>query len=142
MNTEVTFRGDKEVLGQLEGIPDAMSRVMEDVAISLRNLVQGRTPVGEKGVDPHREQLKRSWSEVQAGAEAYSFSFSTGVPYAVIIEEGKYKGVGPRTVATGEGIFSRQAPRGMLRPIMEDKALVQRILSQILESIRGQVTGA
>lgn len=44
---------------------------------------------------------------------------TNGLPYAAVVEYGLYPGIGPKTVAgnnptTGGGIFSRQAPVGMV----------------------------
>jgi len=106
---------------------------IRDAVITLRNQVEGRTPVGDPKTDPHSGQLKKNWSSVHQ--ESGGFSFSNDVPYGVILEEGLYRRVGPRTIATAEGIFSTQAPRGILRPMIEDDEMVNRLVSGVAERL-------
>lgn len=60
---------------------------------------------------------------------------SESTSYIHILEYGFFKGVGPKTVQTGEGIFSSQAPAGMVRiTIMELEKEFQRDLANAVET--------
>lgn len=50
---------------------------------------------------------------------------TNGLPYAAVVEYGLYRGLGPKTVqgenpTTGGGVFSSQAPRGMVEVTLND----------------------
>lgn len=50
---------------------------------------------------------------------------TNGLPYAAVVEYGLYRGIGPKTEEgtnpiTGGGIFSRQAPAGMVEVTLND----------------------
>lgn len=50
---------------------------------------------------------------------------TNGLPYAAVVEYGLYRGMGPKTKegtnpTTGGGIFSRQAPAGMVEVTLND----------------------
>lgn len=108
-------------LGKLAEVP------LEDVLITIRNLVQAETPVGKT------ERLKREWSSVSQVAGG--FSFENRVPYAYVIEEGRYRGEGPRTVRSADGIYSRQAPEGMTSPVLTNEVLINQSIKFILNQI-------
>lgn len=135
---EMEIKGTDEFLNVLKSIPGALDTVVNDVAVEMRNIVEGRSPVGDPARDTASHQhgdLKKSWSGV-VKLEAATFSFHSGVPYASVLEEGRYKGVGPRTVQMDTGIFSRQAPRGMLLPLIEDAELINRIVDNVVREIK------
>lgn len=107
-------------------IPNGLDVVAEDVANTLRNIVVGKTPVASSA-------LKRSWSPVQRTTGG--FSFSTDLPYAVVIEEGLYKSVGPRTVEYEGGVYSRQAPGGMIGPVIRDDGMIAAIADKVIREL-------
>jgi len=119
---------------ELEKLPGAVSVLLKDIAIKARDIVESQTPKGDPKRDRLSGNLKKSWSQVQEG-EAYSFSFSTNVPYAVVVEEGRYKGVGPRTIKMPGGIFSRQARYGMIQPLLDDRTFVDRIVNDVMNQM-------
>jgi len=100
----------------------AVDTILNDPAKTLRNQALGNTP-WKTGA------LKKSWSPLQKHAQG--LSFQTDKPYAMVIEEGLYKGVGPRTIQMSKGIFSRQAPEGMLEPLMTEEN-IRRVTDAIL----------
>lgn len=60
---------------------------------------------------------------------------TNGLPYAAVVEYGLYPGVGPKTVSgsnpsTGGGVFSRQAPVGMVEVTLTE---VQAGLSTVFQ---------
>jgi len=122
----VNIDGLKELLPKFSKLPEVVAKATEDAAITIRNLVIGRTPV-DTGA------LKSSWSAVKRTSGG--FSFENDKEYAVIVEEGRYTGLGPRTVRQQGGIYSRQAPGGMLAPILADEDLLNRMANKIAEQI-------
>jgi len=117
----------------LRDMPEVAEGALSDVLTTIKNLVQEETPVGETG------DLKSGWSSISQVAGGYSFENRT--PYAYVIEEGKFRGVGPRTVRTGDGIFSRQAPKGMTGPVLSDDAAINRSILFVLERITRALEG-
>ncbi len=107
-------------------IPEVIAEATKDVATTMRNLALGRTPV-KSG------HLKRSWSPVTLTPEG--FAFGTSVSYAETLEEGGYTNVGPRTVAVEDGIYSRQAPGGILGPLVEDPEVLRRVTELVVSEI-------
>src|SRR5574340_345071 len=131
-------------------IPQATDNALEQILRTLKVKIQGRTPVGiryksfgktKKGKSKTRMgkgsagkrykgswvvsgELKRSWVFAH---EDSAISASTDVPYAGMLEEGGYPGIGklrwglmpggygqvaPRTVSAEGGIFSSRAVGG------------------------------
>ena len=103
-------------------------RWIETLTQRLRIRIMGYTPV-----DTGR--LRNSWRSRKV--HATEGRVSTDVEYAPVVEYGGYKGVGPRTVqagpfafgmdlVAGPGIYSTQAPGGMVRKAMaeEGKAML------------------
>lgn len=85
------------------------------VALAIHTKIVERTPVGEgpprrKGRIPGA--LRRAWLVTKTST---GYTITNDKEYGPVVEFGWYPGVGPRTVATSEGIFSTQAPAGMVR---------------------------
>lgn len=117
----------RKFLGEITPL---VTSVVRDTNKTIMNLIQGRTPVGERGVDPHSGQMKKSWGFVEESQK--SFSFETEVPYSLVLEEGLYPWA---ETARTLGGFSKQAPRGILRPLLEDGDLEKQIVDSILQMI-------
>ena len=106
---------------------------LQFIALRVHSGIVAKTPVGAT----HR--LQRGWkSPVRFGRLA--FKIATNVPYAPILEYGGYTGVGPKTVKSsprifgsgitvGGGIFSTQAPHGMIRRTFAEEG--QRLIGEI-----------
>jgi hypothetical protein len=77
--------------------------------------------------------MKASWKLTQMPD---GFNLSSALPYASVLERGTYRGTGPRTIATDGGIFSTQAPGGMVKPILDDKQKLKGIVDAICAEIR------
>jgi hypothetical protein len=118
----------------LEKTPELIELLIEDTATTLRNLVIGGTPVGDTG------DLKKSWSAVERTATG--FTFGTDKDYATVLEEGGYTGVGPRTIALADGIFSRQAPGGIIAPLLQDEQVMDKILKRIASELVRSISRA
>lgn len=122
------------LIDALMQVPMSARKGIEDAIFSIRRKVIDRTPIGATG------NLKRAWSGVEYAAGGLSFGDSTyqfGNPlhYAEIIERGLFKRIGPRTIEVDGGIYSRQAPGGMIRPIIEDKAVLEAVAQQFIDAI-------
>lgn len=117
----------------LAKIPAAIEAATEDAAKTMKALVEGRTPTGDPATDPHSGQAKDAWTEVQQASGG--FAFENPVDYGTILEEGLYDTVGPRTVAVGDKIFSRQAPGGIMAPLLEDDKVLNQVASLVAEKL-------
>lgn len=143
ISTRVTVEGLRRAREILLRLPDLGDEAMEQIATSIRSLVRGRTPVGIVDDEDHTPgTMKGSWTIVSHTATG--FTFGSGVPYARVLEEGGYKGVGPRTVAfaggggASAGIYSRQAPGGMITPIVDDENYITKVTELVIrEMVRG-----
>jgi len=130
---DIRIQGLEQIRKVLLEAPEVAEAAIEDAATTLRNLVIGRTPV-LTGV------LKGSWSGVERTSTG--FTFGTDKEYAVDLEEGLYPRVGPRTVELEGKIYSKQAPGGILAPLLEDKELLDNIIRKIAEELARSVTRA
>ena len=122
----------EQVREMLAGSPEAIEAGTRAATELLRDLGVGATPVG---VHPFGGALKRSWSAVQVEVSGRSFSFSTPLDYSQTLEEGLYPRVGPRTIAHQGGIYSRQAPGGILGPLLEERDIIDNVVSVVVDAI-------
>ena len=120
---DVEVKGVKQIRPSRIG---AIRAVIRPIVEKIRQLVIARTPV-DKGT------AKAGWSELYTAPEG--LSFTNPVAYMHVLEEGLYPGVGPKTVAYAGGIYSSQAPGGMITPIMEDKALIDGMADEIADKL-------
>lgn len=112
------FKGFEKFEDALDKLPEALNETVKALAMELRVKAMQKTPVATG-------HLTRAWSSIDYLDGGYSFG-NTAI-YAPVLDKGRYPGVGPRTVQTGEGIFSKQAPQGMIQPLVEDAELAERI---------------
>lgn len=82
---------------------------------------------------PH-EHIKKLWRSNIDDA-SLSVTFGNDAPYATVLDLGHYPGVGPRTIEGEGGIYSRRAPSGILKPIM-NKDVLKRLVDQALKSVK------
>ena len=120
----------QRIVDSLNQVPESARAGVLDALKTVRDLVRGNTP-WKSG------HLKESWSEVEflEGGLSFSAEFGNPVDYAETVEHGDYPRVGPRTVAMDGHIFSRQAPGGMIAPIMGDEAKINMIIDLVLAQI-------
>ncbi len=118
----------------LRRVPTLVSEALGDSAETVRNVIRGRTPVG---VRETRGQAKQSWSDVTLTSNGYSFE--SPLSYINVLEEGLYPGVGPRTVAAEGGIFSRQAPGGILNWLVSDENQITDIIEAVVDEVVRQL---
>lgn len=133
------IRGDKELAIMLEG-HDGKLVVKADKGLRrfgfiLLALLQARTPVDEG-------RLLGDWKpshEVSPGAIA-SFKITNGMPYAGVIEKGSkigelpWRNPGPLTMVANGRIFSKQAPGGMIGPILP--AVLKDAAKEVWEELK------
>jgi len=74
--------------------------------VSLDN--QANAPKGQA-------PLRRSAEKLRPSEMEDTIYFSNNLPYISALEFGEYPGVGPKTVQGAGGIYSKQAPSGMVR---------------------------
>ncbi len=126
----------KEDLKKLEDafkdLPNAIRTMLDDPGKTLRNQAIGASPYLTGA-------LKRSWSPLQRNEGG--LSFHTDLPYAIVLEQGLYRGVGPRTVMMSSGIFSRQAPEGILEPLLKDEN-IKRITDAVVKHFEKVIGGS
>ena len=127
LELDVELENFREFGQLLRDLPEIWDIAVQDTAKTVRNLVIGRTPV-------KTGHLKSSWSDIVRTGRG-SFSFGTDVDYATILEEGGYRSVGPRTVATEGGIYSRQAPGGIIGPLLQDSDTLDQISRVVAEEL-------
>jgi len=119
-----------DVLSRLETVlPRAVKLGLFDFMRTMLGEVQRHTPHW-KGI------LQKSWTEESTDT---GFVIGTDISYAIVLEEGKYPRPGPRTVASGGKVFSRQAVGGIIKPIYEDQTLIDRCLDFVIEQIKKQI---
>jgi len=144
--------------------PQVINSALEQVLRTLHVRIQRDTPVGikrkgkpkgakrVKGVSQVRYvasgAMKKSWQSEKGDGYV---SVWTDTPYAGVLEEGKFRGVGkpryglgsggamqisPRTVAAQGGIYSSRAVGGIIGPLLTDQELVGKFTSQVIREIQ------
>lgn len=126
---DINFKidGIEELQKMLGELPASVLDSVRDFAITFRNLVRGRTPY----VSGH---AKQSWSDVEY--QSGGFTFGSDAPHIKVLEEGLYKTLGPRTVDVGGDIYSRQAPGGIIAPLIEDEETIADLLDLVVQEIK------
>jgi len=139
---KLTLEGQdfREALKRLEAWPEAVEAGLDKVANEIRDRVIDRTPVDSTGTPGGT--LKAGWGEVeknggwgQMGQHESGRAFANPVDYGEILEDGLYPGVGPRTVKTEGGIYSKQAPGGIMGPIVGDTNIQDYIRDLFVQAI-------
>ncbi len=138
------------LLENLEGIKSfAVTGEAEDALIPgqvfslIHDAIQNRTPVGQRKVEGKRGLRKKRYGEhlqdkwvIDIEPNGRGATISTDVFYAPALEFGDwYPGVGPRTVATAGGIFSKQAPGGIIKPLIDDPKLFDKAIEQAVQTV-------
>lgn len=133
----IEAQGVRGIDAILSDLGPAAQTGLRDLALTLRRLVKGGTPVG---IGPTKGELKASWTEVEKTSTG--FTFGTDKEYSEVVEEGKYTNVGPRTMKFQGGIYSRQAPGGMIAPVISDEAVINKALKNITTSLIREMRSA
>ncbi len=116
----------------------------------VHDIIYVRTPrdeITKRGkAKTWEEHIQTSW-QTEIEKIGWRASVFTDSPYGPTLEEGKYRGVGPRTQAGEGGIFSRQAVGGIIAPLLNDPkelddafATVVADFNQRMDAIIGQNT--
>lgn len=122
-----------EILDYIRSVPERAQLAAKEVTSLMRKLVMGATPYG---VECGQRHAKESWGQIEE--HSWGYSFENPVDYSVVLEEGLYANVGPRTVAYQGAVYSRQAPRGIITPLLEDEQAVGRIMDMVaVQLVRG-----
>ena len=143
MQFTITTNIDPGVLLRLSDVMAAMGNksgqlmhsVTRDVATRMRELAIGQTPVGEKpkpivrktraSTPDEMAHMKARWEPVVSVDGG--FAFNNPASYGYVLEYGLYPNPGKRTVGSyymgqsdswnAYGVFSNQAPHGILGPL-------------------------
>jgi len=127
MIKEIRLEGQSGIELEFAKIAPAMRMATSDVAKTLRMMAQGRSPV-DTGA------FKSAWTAVERTAGGYSFENPTS--YGIVLEEGLYGRVGPRTAQSGGKVYSRQAVGGVLEPLIMDDGLINRCAELVVAEIK------
>ena len=128
---------------RLKGISgDAAEIVIRDTERLLLRRVKSGTPRGVTG------DLWAGWEVI---SDRYGFTLYNPIPYASYVEVGgphlvkgdnrsNWPHVGPRTVQSGDTIWSRQAEGGLVGPIVDDTEWLNRAVTRIVELVEQELT--
>lgn len=122
----VKVEGLDEFQKDLGTVEEKVIQGVEEGVEWLRSLIVDRTPV-----DTGYAQSK--WGEVER--ERNGFSFSNPVHYMRVLEDGLYPGIGPKTVFFQGGIYSSQAPGGIVGPIVNNERILSKVANRIVSNI-------
>jgi len=157
-------------------VPFAVSVGLKDMLRTIKADVLARTPVGwvyipakvnKKGKKRTDQAGKGKWVKSSSasgkkaagagiakswrtGIEQDSFFIGTDMPYAFMLEDGRYPNPPKGPLPTGkpwdkgwrvEGGFSKQAQGGLLQPIYDDDTYLQGAVGLIAERIIQQFNG-
>ena len=118
-----------EILDSIRDVPGRARIATKNVASLMRRLAKGRTP-------QDTGHAWESWGQIEE--HSWGYSFENPVDYTVVLEEGLYSNVGPRTVSYQGAVYSRQAPGGIITPLVEDNRVQDRILNMVVvQLVRG-----
>lgn len=109
--------------------PDLIRSVIDASKDEVEEYVLGLV---KQGTPVDTGKTKAAWSSVQRKG---GVTFKNPEPAARVLEKGLYPGVGPKTINTGDGIFSTQAPEGIIRPIITDSDTVGQIARVFTNSL-------
>jgi len=129
MKLNISPEGIDELRLFAQAYPKMVKSVIEeskaDVESYLLDLIKEGTPV-ETG------KTKRAWTSTKRKG---GLSFRNPKVSAKVLDRGLYPGVGPKTVKTGSGIFSTQAPEGILNPIVKSEKVKADLANLFTEAI-------
>jgi len=139
---QVTFVLSQESIQAMTALDqvyrDGFKFLLSEWYVNLLKELQGRTPVDRtttkgkaKAVSEH---MQAQW-ELSAEMDGLGATFGNPAAYGPTLEEGKYPGIGPRTVAQGGGIYSRQAPGGIVKPLLDDPQVLQDNLDMVVKKL-------
>lgn len=129
INVQINDRLFQELLRRL---PEEADKAMasSDVRDLALRTIRELTPVGKSGT------LQKGWVIVPRGNKEFELLNKTG--YAAVVDEGWFRGVGPKTVYSGHGpghgIFSTQAPFGMIEPFLEGLTTAKTTVAESVSS--------
>lgn len=142
-------------------LDQALPTLVFDVATKIKGNLEGKTPVSSKGGSKDKTKGKDGketdtyhmidhWSPVftpwsaSKGAMITQSVFENPTAYGPMLEFGLYPAdwvhEGGKLVAVGGGVFSTQAPGGILTPLIQDSTLddfARSTLQTLLDQIAG-----
>jgi len=144
MAIEMSFQTDNDAFrksfsSQAKKITKSViDKAIRDSSKFMKEELVTRTPIGIRST-PSRGpgNLREGWSDLKKIAGG--FSFENPVVYAGVVEEGKYPGVGPRTVEQNGQIYSFQAAGGIVQPMIIDESFINQLSNLIEKSVERQM---
>jgi hypothetical protein len=139
-------------------LEQALPEVVYDVAIKIKDNLQGKTPVSSKGGSTDKDDKKQDvyhmkdhWSNIFTPYDSASGSvlrtevvFENPTHYGPMLEFGLYPSEwihpGGKLVAVAGGVFSTQAPGGILTPLIQDETL-DELARNSLQTLLDQLVG-
>jgi hypothetical protein len=129
----------EQIEAAFASLTPALQEALKDAANIIRTFVLSRSPVGDRPKQgPRFKDLWTSPASFQGG----SIAFGNPADYADVLEQGKYPGVGPRTVAIAGKVYSRQAPGGVVWPVLKDQAKINDVMDLIVQQLLKGIQGA
>lgn len=128
---------------------------LEQAALLFRTAVEGRTPVYVPQIRTDRKKqqketgrLKGSWTRPKKTGKQ-QWSFYNTQDYAIKLEKGLYDrkmvvatrqdGTPGRLYLGDGGVFSKQAPGGIVRPLAEDEQFRRSIANMVATRLREEI---
>jgi|GEM_PF-2962047 len=118
---------------------DVEELAVGEIISIVHDEVLNRTPrddVTKRGkAKSQSEHIQANWSfEMETGNRGATIE--NPFVYGPVLEEGRYRGVGPRTKAGEGGIYSRQAPKGIIKPLIEDDSIIKDAIDMVVVKLK------
>jgi len=143
LNLSFLFEGVHESLRYFQEFGEAARiNVVGQITTVMHDVIMNRTPVDntprglKKGAGGH---MKERW---KIDLQSLGFGATIGNPqhYGRTLEKGEYRVVGPRTQASGSGIYSRQAVGGIIKPLLDNPAILQDAIDTATGSLKSRMS--
>jgi hypothetical protein len=133
-------------------LEQALPEVVMHVAKELRTGLEGKTPVSSKGGSKDKDSRKQDvyhmkdhWSNATVlTGSVIAAGFENPTRYGPMLEFGLYPPEwihpGGKLVAVAGGVFSTQAPGGILTPLIQDETL-DELARNSLQTLLDQLVG-
>ena len=114
--------------------------VMGQITSIFKDALYNQTPVDttKRGLTKSfGEHMQEQWA-VTVEPTGKGATIGNPAKYAFVLERGLYPSPGPRTTASGSGVFSRQAPRGIIKPLLDDPKILDKAINDAMGAMKKQ----
>lgn len=133
---------DDWLLGLDQTYEDGMAIGLEEFFRKLHAVIMRHTPMdnytAQGKTKSTGEHIKANW-ELDIADNRMGALISNDFDYGPDLEYGLYPNVGPRTTSGPGGIFSKQAPQGIIGPIIKDKERLQGYLDEVISALESHI---